>query len=68
VTEAADVDEDWPSGLFPEVPLAVLDALERTGHRIERTRGCIELDLEDERRVVVPVEQVIIVPVERRAL
>ena len=50
----------WP------IPRSVLRALERTGHRIERSRRDVTLDLGEDRRVVVPVEELKVVPVSYR--
>jgi hypothetical protein len=45
---------DQPSALPP----FVLQALERAGHRVRQDRQFVPIDLDDGRRVVLPVDQV----------
>jgi hypothetical protein len=49
----------WSSGLPPEV----IRLLEQNGHQVVRERKLMPVDLEDGRRVVVPMDQVEIRPV-----
>jgi hypothetical protein len=49
------------------VPEEVRQALERLGHRVEERRQLVPYRLDDGRRVVVPVDQVEVRPVENRS-
>lgn len=56
--EQEKLDADWPAQFAPTVPDDVLQALERSGHRIRRQRRLMPFDLDDGRRLVVPLEEV----------
>jgi hypothetical protein len=51
------IDEQWLRSQPSAVPPQVLRALERLGHQVERQRAYLPIDLNDGRRVVVPVDQ-----------
>ena len=53
----ARLDEGWLRNLPGELPVDLLQALERTGHSVQRSRRLVPMPLEDGRRVVVPVDQ-----------
>jgi hypothetical protein len=48
------------------IPQGMLERLEQLGHRVERRRRYAQIDLKDGRRMIVPVEDLRIVPVGRR--
>jgi hypothetical protein len=52
------VSADWLAESSPAVPLEVLRDLHRSGHRVEQSRQLVPVDLQDGRRVVVPIDQV----------
>jgi hypothetical protein len=58
VTERPAIDEDWLNGIPEAIPADIVQALERTGHRIQRERQLMPVPLEDGRQLVVPVDQV----------
>lgn len=67
LVDASHFDEDVVWELPPPLPADVLRALQRMGHRIEQTRRTVALNLSDDRQIVVPVEELTIVPVDYRA-
>ena len=63
-------DDDGVERLLSEqsqVPLEFVRAIERSGHRVLRTQHWIPVPLQDGDQVLVPIEQVEIVPVGQRA-
>jgi hypothetical protein len=56
--EQEELDADWPRHFAPTVPDNVLQALQRSGHRIRRNRRLMPFDLDDGRQLVVPLEEV----------
>jgi hypothetical protein len=60
-------DDQWMKNMPPAVPENVLQALERTGHRVQRQRELLPLRMDDGRVLIVPVEQMEIQPVSRPA-
>lgn len=52
------IDENWLRSMPQAMPAEVLQALERTGHRVTESRQLLPVPLEDGRRMVVPVDQV----------
>jgi hypothetical protein len=58
VVERESIDDAWLQSLPAVVPADVLKALERTGHRIRQQRELLPLEMNDGRRLVVPVDQV----------
>jgi hypothetical protein len=62
-----DVDDGWLLAEPSAVPDEVRQALERLGHRVEQRRQLVPYRLDDGRRVVVPVDQVEVRPVENRS-
>ena len=52
------LDSRWPNSLPPALPLELVESLERAGYRVRRHRELIPMEMEDGRRLVVPVEQV----------
>jgi hypothetical protein len=63
VYDAADEDFTWPAESEPLLSLEMLRALEQSGHTVKSRRHFLPLDAEGGRRVIVPVDQVEIVPV-----
>jgi hypothetical protein len=61
-----ELDGDWLSGQSAAMPDDVRQALERMGHRVEQQRQLVPYRLGDGRRVLVPVDEVQIRPVENR--
>lgn len=56
-TESSDIDTSLEA--FPAaVPDELLQALERSGHRIQRQRRLFPFSMEDGRQLVVPVDQI----------
>ena len=51
------IDEQWLRNQPSPLPPQVLRALERLGHQVERQRAYVPIELDDGRRVVVPVDQ-----------
>ncbi len=51
-------DERWLSQLPPSLPAPVLRRLERQGYEVEQRRGSVSMDLQDGRRLDVPVDEV----------
>jgi hypothetical protein len=56
--ERDQLDHRWLTNLPPAMPEDVCDELERTGHHVEQRRVLHPVEMEDGRRVVVPVDQV----------
>jgi hypothetical protein len=54
--ERNTIDGAWLNGL-PGLPPDVLQALKRTGHQVQQSRQLMPVQLEDGRRLVVPVDQ-----------
>jgi hypothetical protein len=50
--------DHWVSNASPAIPDDVLQALNRTGHRVQQRRGYLPVPLDDGRQVIVPVDQV----------
>lgn len=51
------IDGDWLNSLPAAVPDDVLQAFERTGHRVQQRRDLLPVEMPDGRRMVVPVDQ-----------
>jgi len=51
------IDGDWLNKLPAAVPDDVLQAFERTGHRVRQRRDLVPVEMPDGRRMVVPVDQ-----------
>ena len=58
--------ESFPFTQQSAIPIEVLRQLEQTGHRVEHQRRLAPVELPDGRRLLVPVEDVKIVPVKRQ--
>jgi hypothetical protein len=56
--ERDNIDEQWLRSVPPAIPENVLQALARTGHRIEQQRELVPVPLKDGRQLVVPVDRV----------
>ena len=56
--ERDSLDEAWLSRFPAAMPDEVLRALERTGHQVRRHRELVPFEMQDGRRLVVPVDQV----------
>lgn len=56
--ERDHLDEQWLRGLPVAIPPEVLQALERTGHRVDLYRELVPYRLQDGRQLVVPVDKV----------
>lgn len=67
VRSLGDADGGWLLAEPAAVPDEVRQALERLGHRVEQRRQLLPYRLDDGRRVVVPVDQVEVRPVENRS-
>jgi hypothetical protein len=67
VVEAGRLDGDWLRMQPAAVPDEVRRAFERLGHEVEQQRRLVPYRLEDGRRVVVPIDQVEVRPVENRS-
>jgi hypothetical protein len=52
------LDPQWLRSLPPAIPDDVMQALDRTGHRIEQHRELVPVPLQDGRQLVMPVDQV----------
>jgi hypothetical protein len=61
-----DLMESFPFSRESAIPADVLQQLEQTGHRVEHKRRLAPVQLPDGRRVLVPVEDVKIVPIKRQ--
>jgi hypothetical protein len=67
--ERNSLDRKWLEGGFPAaVPVEVLRELRQSGHAIEAHRELVPIDLNDGRRLVVPVDQVDVQFIGRPAL
>lgn len=62
-----DINPDWFASQGRAVPPDVRRYLEQEGNEVRETRDWIPFDLEDGRQVIVPVDEVNIVPVSRRS-
>lgn len=56
--ERDSLDEAWLSRFPAAMPDNVLRALKRTGHRVRRHRELVPFEMQDGRRLVVPVDQI----------
>ncbi len=56
--EQQHLDRHWPGGLPSALPCDLLESLQRAGYRVRRHRELLPVDMQDGRRLVVPVEQV----------
>jgi hypothetical protein len=56
--ERDSIDEAWLRNLPAAMPADVLQALERTGHRVQQHRDLVPVEMNDGRRLVVPVDRV----------
>lgn len=56
--EREKVDPQWLQSLPSPIPDNVVQALSRTGHRVQQRRELVHIPLKDGRRLVVPVDQV----------
>ncbi len=56
--ERDQLDENWLSSLPSAMPRDVLESLRRTGHEVQQHRQLVPLEMQDGRRLVVPVDQV----------
>lgn len=65
VYEANSTDGPWLGANASAMPAELQRALERRGHRIRRHQRWVPVDLDDGRQMVVPIEDVEIVPVGR---
>ena len=52
------IDEQWLSSMPPVIPDDVLQALDRTGHRVQQRRQFVPMPLDDGRQLIVPVDQI----------
>jgi hypothetical protein len=66
VVEGKVLDENWLRGQPSALPASLLEALERSGHRVLQRRELVPLNMQDGRRLVVPVDQVEVQPVNHR--
>jgi hypothetical protein len=55
--EAARFDQDWLENQASAIPPDLVRLLERSGHEIRRERELWPINLQDGRRLIVPVEQ-----------
>jgi hypothetical protein len=56
--EQQRLDNDWTESLPSALPLDVLESLRRTGYRVRQHRELLPMEMNDGRRLVVPVEEV----------
>jgi hypothetical protein len=56
--ERERLDPQWLRSLPPAIPDDVMQALSRTGHRIDQHRELVPVPLQDGRQLVMPVDQV----------
>ena len=56
--ERNNVDEQWLRSTPSAIPDNVLQALDRTGHKVEQQRELVSVPLKDGRQLVVPVDRV----------
>lgn len=52
------LDSRWPETLPSALPPEVLESLQRSGYRVRQHRELMPIEMQDGRRLVVPVEQV----------
>lgn len=67
VVESPSLDERWLGSHPSAIPADVRRALERLGHRVRQQRQLVPFDLEDGRRLIVPVDEVEVHPVGNRS-
>jgi hypothetical protein len=67
VVEGKSLDENWLHSDSSAFPPEILRALEKMGHRVEQRRELVPFEMQDGRRLIVPVDQVEVQPVSRRA-
>ena len=58
ILDPSEIDERWWYDSPQVLPEYVRSNLERSGYRVEQHRSLVAVDLEDGRRVAVPVDQV----------
>ena len=56
--EQQRLDSGWTESLPSALPLDVLESLRRTGYRVRQHRELLPMEMNDGRRLVVPVEEV----------
>jgi hypothetical protein len=56
--ERKSVDAAWLRDVPPAMSPEVLQALERTGHQVQQQRELVPVQMQDGRRLMVPVDQV----------
>lgn len=66
IVEGEGVDDDWWRRPPAAMPDDVRRALERLGHQVRERRQLVPFDLEDGRRIMVPVDQVDVEPAEEQ--
>jgi hypothetical protein len=54
--ERDKLDADWLKKLPAAIPADVLQALQRTGHRVQRRRELLPYRMQDGRQLVMPVD------------
>jgi hypothetical protein len=62
VVEASNVSPEWLHGQRSAMPEHVRESLERSGHRVSQQQRLWPIQLDDGRRLLVPVEQVDVAP------
>jgi len=60
--EGQSLDRQWLRQLPTPMPPEVREALERMGHRVRQQRQLVPIEMEDGRRLVVPVDEVLVDP------
>ena len=63
VVHYGDVGDEYFQAEHTAMPPQIREMLERQGHQLRRTQGYVPVTLEDGQQLVVPVEEVEIVPV-----
>ena len=63
VVHYGDVGDEYFRTERTAMPRQMREMLQRQGHQLRRTQGYVPVEMEDGRRLVVPVEEVEIVPV-----
>lgn len=66
IMEGDDLDDDWWRRQPAAMPAEMRQALERLGHQVHERRQLVPFDLDDGRRIMVPVDQVDVEPAEGR--
>lgn len=56
--EQQRLDSRWPNSLPPALPSDVMESLERLGYRVRQQRELLPIEMQDGRRLIVPVEEV----------